>query len=93
MAKADVYISTALGLPGAFLKEEYEVGPPAGRASSFPSRRRRTCRVRLCRFQTAMFWPSHGRREAEHPWAFVAASSLVSVWCVWAFTYGEQHDK
>ena len=42
MAKADVYISTALGLPGAFLKEEYEVGPPAGRASSFPSRRRRT---------------------------------------------------
>lgn len=31
----------------------------------------------------ASFWPRHRRREARQQPAFVAASSVVSVWCVW----------
>lgn len=39
----------------------------------------------LCNVFSATFWLKHRRRKATQQSAFVDASSLMLVWCVWAF--------
>lgn len=42
--------------------------------------------ITICTSIICSLWPRHRRREAKLKGAFVATSSVMWVWCVWAFS-------